>query len=126
MTHPTTLWTPRNGLGAALAATLAATLGAGACAPLAGALGFRTARAEDATVAVTNGLAQAVNVYAFPRTGVGEIFVGQVAAGITDTVRVRGVERGATVRLRAAPIGGGTNYPQAEIVLGEGAAWRIP
>jgi hypothetical protein len=75
---------------------------------------------------ISNGLDQAVNVYAFTRTGIGEIFVGQVAAGVTDAVQVCGADSGATVRLRATPIGGGAEHHQESRVLGAGAAWRIP
>ena len=108
------------------AAVLAAALGAAGCASLGGALGFGAARTADGSVVVANGLDQAVNVDASSRTGIGEIFVGQVAAGRTDTIPTRGVAPGQTVRLRAAAVSGDPQFEQEGVVVGAGAAWRIP
>ena len=103
-----------------------ATLSVSGCASLGGALGFGAARSADGTVVVTNGLEQAVNVYASSRTGIGEVFVGNVPAGRTDTIPTRGIAPGQTVRLRAAAISGEAQFQQEGVVVGAGTAWRIP
>ena len=78
------------------------------------------------SIELTNGLAQAVNVYVRTNTGGGEIFVGQVNARSTQNVAVRGVSPGSTVTLRAAPVDGSVSYTRENIALGSGYQWRVP
>ena len=82
--------------------------------------------ASAMSIQVTNGLAQAVNVYVRPNSGGGEIFVRQVAAGVTETVPVRGIAAGTAVTLRAAPVDGSASYTRENIVLSNGLQWRLP
>ena len=105
---------------------VAGILCATGCASLGPTLGFRAPPVEDASLVVTNGLDQAVNVYAFPRSGVGEVFVGRIPARSTDTVRVRGLRSGARAWLRATPIGGGASFRRNATARVEGVSWRIP
>ena len=118
-------WHSRGG-GRVLAVAALATLSATACTSLGSALGFRRQPKHTSALVITNGLEQAVNVYALPRIGVGEIFIGNVLAGITDTLTVRGIAPGATVRLRATSVDGGAQYQMERIVLGVGAVRRFP
>ena len=78
------------------------------------------------SIELTNGLAQAVNVYVRPNTGGGEIFVGQVNARSTQSVPVRGVPAGSAVTLRAAPVDGSVSYTRENITLGSGFQWKVP
>ena len=89
-------------------------------------LGFRSQPRPVSSLVITNGLDQAANVYALPSIGVGEIFVGNVLAGVTDTLPVRGVRPGATVSLRARTVDGGAHYEIERVVLVAGAGWRFP
>ena len=82
--------------------------------------------ASALSIQVTNGLAQAVNVYVRPNSGGGEIFVRQIAAGVTETVPVRGIAAGTSVTLRAAPVDGSASYTRENIVLSNGLQWRLP
>jgi hypothetical protein len=82
--------------------------------------------AAGTSIAFTNDLAQAVNVYVRPNAGSGEIFVRQVAGKTTENITVRGVSPGATVTLRAAPIDGSISYTRENVALGQGYAWRVP
>ena len=78
------------------------------------------------SIAFTNGLAQAVNVYVRPNSGGGEVFVRQVPGGATETIPVRGVSPSASVTLRAAPVDGSVSYTRENVVLGQGFTWRVP
>lgn len=82
--------------------------------------------AAAATIAFTNNLAQAVNVYVRPNGGGGEVFVRQVAARTTETIAVRGVSGSESVTLRAAPVDGSVSYTRESVVLGQGYTWRVP
>ena len=82
--------------------------------------------APSTSIAFTNELAQAVNVYVRPNTGGGEIFVRQVAARTTETIPVRGVAPNTAVTLRAAPVDGSVNYTRENVTLGQGYTWRVP
>lgn len=82
--------------------------------------------AAPTSIAFTNNLAQAVNVYVRPNTGAGEIFVRQVAGKTTETIAVRGVAPGTSVTLRAAPVDGTINYTRENIALGSGYTWSVP
>ncbi len=85
-----------------------------------------TPTASEATIEFTNNLTTAVNVYVRPNTGSGELFLRQVAAGATESIPVRGVSPGTSVRLRATPVSGNPNYEQENVVLGRGYVWRVP
>jgi len=78
------------------------------------------------SIELTNGLAQAVNVYVRPNSGGGEIFVGQVSANSTQTVPVRGVTPGTSVTLRAAPVDGSVSYTRENVSLGSAFQWKVP
>lgn len=78
------------------------------------------------SIAFTNNLAQAVNVYVRPNSGGGEVFVRQVAGRTSETIPVRGVSAGASVTLRAAPVDGSVSYTRENVVLGQGYTWRVP
>ena len=78
------------------------------------------------SIDLTNGLAQAVNVYVRPNTGGGEIFVGQVPANSTQTVPVRGLAAGTAVTLRAAPVDGSVSYTRENVSLTSGFQWKVP
>lgn len=78
-----------------------------------------------ASIAFTNSLTQAVNLYVRPSGG-GEIFVRQVAANTTETVAVRGVATNTSVTLRAAPVDGSVSYTRENVTLGGAYTWRVP
>jgi len=78
------------------------------------------------SIDLTNGLAQAVNVYVRPNTGGGEIFIGQVPANSTQTVPVRGLAAGTAVTLRAAPVDGSVSYTRENVSLTSGFQWKVP
>jgi hypothetical protein len=78
------------------------------------------------SIAFTNNLAQAVNVYVRPSSGGGEIFVRQVAGKTTETLSVRGVAAGTSVSLRAAPVDGSVSYTRENVTLGSGSTWSVP
>ncbi len=77
------------------------------------------------TLAFTNHLATAVNVYVRDPGGT-EVFVRQVAAGGNEALAIRNVAPGVTVSLRAAPVDGGRAYTRDNVTLGAGASWTIP
>ncbi len=81
--------------------------------------------ASATSIAFTNNLAQAVNVYVRPGGG-GELFVRQVAAKTTETLAVRGVSTSTSVTLRAAPVDGSVSYTRENVTLGGGYTWRVP
>ena len=81
--------------------------------------------AADATLVLTNALAQAVNVYVRPGGG-GEIFLRQVPGNVTETIPVRGLGVGTAVTLRAAPVDGRVSYTRENVVLARGVTWRVP
>ena len=121
----TTRLLPRR--SAALAALTAALLAAPtACGPRQVAVRTGEATTAESTIQFTNNLTTAVNVYVRPNTGAGEIFLRQVPAQSTETIAVRGVAPGTSVRLRATPVSGNPNYEQENVVLGRGFVWRVP
>ncbi|HZF68698.1 MAG TPA: hypothetical protein VEZ47_11715 [Gemmatirosa sp.] len=83
------------------------------------------ASGSDATLVVTNSLAQAVNVYVRPAGG-SEIFLRQIAGNVTETIPVRGLGVGTSVSLRAAPVDGRLSYSRENVVLARGVTWRVP
>jgi hypothetical protein len=85
----------------------------------------RDAATADATLVVTNSLAQAVNVYVRPAGG-SEIFLRQITGNLTETIPVRGLGAGTAVTLRAAPVDGSVSYTRENVVLARGVTWRVP
>lgn len=81
--------------------------------------------AAATSIAFTNNLAQAVNVYVRPSGG-GEIFVRQVAGKTSENVPVRGVGVSTAVTLRAAPVDGSVSFTRENVTLGGGYTWRVP
>ena len=110
-------------LASALAAVLAGPV---ACGPRQVAVRTGESPAAESTIEFTNNLTTAVNVYVRPNSGAGELFLRQVAAGATETIPVRGVSPGTSVRLRATPVSGNPNYEQENVTLGRGYVWRVP
>ena len=114
---------PRSALLAALVAVLSVPA---ACGPRQVAVRTGESTAAESTIEFTNGLTTAVNVYVRPNSGAGELFLRQVAAQTTETIPVRGVSPGTSVRLRATPVSGNPNYEQENVTLGRGFVWRVP
>jgi hypothetical protein len=103
-----------------LVVALVGILGATACA-----FGLRGSRA-DASVEIRNTADIGVNMYMLPRTGLNEVFLGQVGPKSNRRVRIPRVAAGDTVWLRARPIDGRPEYVRNDIVLGRKTVWQIP
>ena len=73
---------------------------------------------------MSNGLAQAVNVYV--THGGTDMFVRQVAAGASVRAPVSGVEPGATVTVKAVTIDGSKTYSRANVVLSGTYSFVVP
>lgn len=93
--------------------------------------GARTISVESAPMAaptisltVTNGLAQAVNVYVV--SGSTDHFLQQVAANATVSLPVAGLAIGATVRLRATTADGTKTYTKDGVSLQSVMTWAVP
>jgi hypothetical protein len=69
---------------------------------------------------------QAVGVYARQASGYGEVFLRFVAPGAVDTIPLRGFRHGHTLRLRAVTVSGDRSFEADELVVQNGAAWRVP
>jgi hypothetical protein len=84
--------------------------------------------ASDASIAFTNNLTQAVNVYVYTGTSSagGELFLRQVAGGATETLQVRGIAAGASVNFKATTIDGLRTYTKENVVLARGIVWQVP
>jgi hypothetical protein len=121
---------PRAAVPTAARATLVAvalsTLAAWGCGPRRVDVRTGEPTTAESTIEFTNTLGQAVNVYVRPNSGAGEIFLRQVPAGASETIPVRGVAPGTSVRLRATPVSGNPNYERDNVVLGRGYVWRVP
>lgn len=78
----------------------------------------------EAALTVENTLAQAVNVYVVD--GGSELFLRQVAAGLTVRLPVRGVPGGRRVTLRATTRDGARTYSREGVVLDGTISWRLP
>ena len=105
---------------------IAASTMAGACARQVEVHTGESPTAAGTSIAFTNNLAQAVNVYVRPNSGGGEIFVRQVAGKTTESLSVHGVTAGTSVSLRAAPVDGSVSYTRENVALGSGATWSVP
>jgi hypothetical protein len=102
----------------------AALLGAAACGPRQ--VDVETGATPDAastSLTVTNNSAQQVNIYV--ETGGTELFVGQVAPNSTQTLTVSGVAAGASVTLRARPVGQTTGWSR-NVTLSGNTSWTVP
>jgi hypothetical protein len=93
--------------------------------------GGRAIRVESApvvapsiTLTVTNGLAQAVNVYIV--SGGLDRFLQQVAANSTAALRVAGLTIGASVGLKATTADGTKTYTKDGVSLQAGNTWAVP
>lgn len=106
---------------AALAASAAASA---ACGPRRVEVTAAQPSAAAVQLAVTNTLAQPVNIYVVHEGT--DTFVRQVAANASETVGVRGVPSGATVTLRAVPVDGRNAYTRQDVVLSGTYSWRLP
>ena len=84
--------------------------------------------AGEASIAVTNNLTQAVNVYVVSGTGGagGDLFLRQVAGGASETLPVRGVATGATIGLKATTIDGTRTYTKDNVIVQRGYVWQVP
>jgi hypothetical protein len=114
-----------SGAAAAAAVALAVALGASACAPLGRALGFG-ASAGGASVEIRNTADIGVNMYMLPRTGLGEVFLGQVRPQSSRRIRIPRATVGDTVWLRARPFDGRPLLARDDLVLGRDSVWQIP
>jgi hypothetical protein len=72
-----------------------------------------------------NDLAQAVNVYVRRVNASGEVFLRLVDAGAVDTVRLRGIPRGQTIRLRATTVSGDRTVEQDTLVVERTSSWHL-
>lgn len=117
---------PRAARSLLTVALLVAAAGSAACGPRQVAVRTGEAPAAESSIEFTNTLAQAVNVYVRPNSGAGEIFLRQVPPQTTETIPVRGIAAGTSVRLRATPVSGNPNYERENVVLGRGYTWRVP
>jgi hypothetical protein len=86
------------------------------------------ATASEASIAFTNNLTQAVNVYVVQGTGRtgGDLFLRQVAGGATETLPVRGVATGASIGLKATTVDGTRTYSKENVVLARAVVWQVP
>ena len=123
--HPVTRASP-PAVPAVTLAWLLGVLALGACGPPGTLFGRNALRETSAFFVFTNDLTQPINLYVQSSTGPGEVFLGRVDPGVTDTVVVRGVPAGAVVGLRATPVSGLGRYVRVEFILEPGASWRVP
>ena len=72
-----------------------------------------------------NDLTQAVNVYVRRENASGEVFLRLVDAGSVDTVRLRGIPLGRTIRLRATTVSGDHTVEQDPIVVERTSFWHL-
>lgn len=79
---------------------------------------------SEATLRVTNNLAQAINVYVV--NGGSDVFLRQVASNSAESMTVPGIAAGATVKLRATPVDGTRSYTRDNVTLTGLYEWQIP
>ncbi len=106
---------------ASLALTLAATT---ACGPRQVEVTTGAQPAAEVTLAFTNNLTQAVNLYV--TTAGTDVFLKQVAASSSEVVPVRGLVSGQTVTLKARTVDGTRTYTRPNIYLAPNYDWRVP
>ena len=77
------------------------------------------------TVAVSNTLSQAVNVYV-TASGSSELFLRQVPANTVDRIPVQGVARGTMVTFKAVTVDGSRTYQSRSVALTGLFSWAVP
>jgi len=119
-------WWRRRLVARALVACAAAPLlVAGACGGRQVVVGSGPEQAPTTSLAFTNNLPQAVNVYLRGPDGA-EVFLRQVPGSSTEVVPVRGVREGTSVQLRVAPVNGATNIVRDNVVVARETPVRVP
>lgn len=83
-----------------------------------------TTQQSETSVAVTNNLTQAVNVYV--TSGGTDMFLRQVPAGNTETLPVRGISSGSSVTLKATTVDGTRTYTKDNVMLSGTTNWSVP
>jgi hypothetical protein len=112
----------RIGLRAAgLASTAILALGVGSCSMF-----HRAYETIDFSLTLTNGLPEAVNVYARPSSDRRRSFLGQVGPGRTDTLVVRRVPIRDVIQLRASTITGERELGRDVEASDRSGTWRLP
>jgi hypothetical protein len=103
---------------------LAMVISAAACGPPQ--VEVRTAPSQPTQTAIqlTNGLAQAVNVYV--NYNGNDQFIQQVRANTAQRLPVSGIPSGTTVTLKATTIDGTRTYTQANVVLSGTLTFSVP
>ena len=94
-----------------------------ACSPRAVEVQTGTQPSAEVSISVDNQLDQAVSVFVV--TPSQEIFLKEVPAKSRETLAVRGVSSGSTVRLRATSANGKT-YSKENVQLQMGYVWQLP
>jgi hypothetical protein len=102
---------------------LAGLLLIAACSPRTVEVQTGSETSAEVSLAVNNQLDQAVSVFVV--TPSQEIFLKEVAAKSNETLPVRGVASGTTVRLRATATNGKT-YTKDNVQLQMGYVWQLP
>ena len=80
--------------------------------------------AADVSVAFTNNLTQAVNLYV--TTAGTDVFLKQIASSTTEVVPVRGLTAGQSVTLKATTVDGTRTYTRPNVSLAANYEWRVP
>ena len=80
----------------------------------------------EPSIAFTNNLTQAVNVYVVTGTAGGDLFLRQVPGGASEMLPVRGIAGGASVGLKATTIDGTRTYTKPNVTLTPGYVWQVP
>src|SRR5262245_19711565 len=82
------------------------------------------APATQATLEFSNHETQSVNVYVV--SGGSDLFIKQVAPNTTESLPLRGVTVGSTVRLRAARADGTKSYIKDGVTVIASMTWSVP
>ena len=80
----------------------------------------------EPSIAFSNNLTQAVNVYVVTGTAGGDLFLRQVPGGASEMLPVRGIAGGASVGLKATTIDGTRTYTKPNVVLTPAYVWQVP
>jgi hypothetical protein len=95
-----------------------------ACSPRQVQVQTGTAPAAQATLEFSNHEAQPVNVYVV--SGGTDLFLKQVAPNTTESLPLRGITIGSTVRLRAARADGTKAYSKDGVTVATAMTWSVP
>lgn len=101
-----------------------AALASGACSGRQATVQTGSSAQAETSVAVTNNLSQAVNVYVM--VGGNDMFLRQVPAGSSETLEVRGVASGTSVTLKATTVDGTRTYTRPNVTLQGTTTWQVP